>query len=218
MLFPNYLNPWATNFFEEFTMSDQPFTEEQLRQMFKSFNKFMLLLWRLGLGSWLSFWPEGFGRYMVITHSGRTTGIKRQTPVNYAEVDGNIYCVTGFGEKSDWYKNMMADPHVEIWLRDGWWKGIAEDVTEEGNTLPILKDVLISSGFATPLFEGFDPKTISDDNLADRVKSYRLIRIQRTEACTGPEGPGDLAWVWPAATFLLLPLALRRRKNRTRSY
>ena len=80
----------------------------------------------------------------------------------------------------------------------------------------IFREVLISAGFATSLFEGFNAQEISDEELAEKVHSYRLVRIRRTAPRTGLEGPGDLAWVWPLATFLLLPLALRRRKRNHR--
>jgi hypothetical protein len=43
---------------------------------------------------------------------------------------------------------------------------------------------------------------------------YRLIRIRLTEARTGSGGPGELAWLWPLATMILLPLALLRRRKR----
>ncbi len=87
-----------------------PEVEERLRTGFKVLNKFMLLMWRLGLGWMLNIWPAGFGRIMVITHTGRKSGLRRRTPLNYAEVDGEIYCTAGFGHISDWYRNIMADP------------------------------------------------------------------------------------------------------------
>ena len=60
-----------------------------------------------------------------------------------------------------------------------------------------------------------NPKTLSDEKLAEISAFYRLIRIYPTEACTGPGGPGDLAWVWPTSTFVLLGLLLigRGRKS-----
>jgi len=33
----------------------------------------------------------------VITHTGRKTGRKRRTPVNYAVVRDDVYCTAGFG-------------------------------------------------------------------------------------------------------------------------
>lgn len=191
-----------------------PNLEEKLRQGFKQLNKFMLLMWRLGLGRWINFWPEGTGRIMVITHTGRKTGLKRQTPVNYALVDGDIYCTAGFGQISDWYRNIMANPTVEVWLPDGWWEAVAEDVTDDEEVfLPALRQVIIASGFAGRA-AGLDAVKMSDYELREAAQGYRLIRIRPTMARTGPGGPGDLAWVWPLVTMLLLPMVLSRRRKR----
>jgi deazaflavin-dependent oxidoreductase (nitroreductase family) len=186
--------------------------DEALRQGFKYFNPSMLLMWRLGLGTWMSLWPEGFGRYMVITHTGRKTGMRRQTPVNYSMVDGEVYCTAGFGGISDWYRNIMKNPHVEIWLPDGWWEATAEEVTDPQGRLPLMRQVIRDSGFAGRL-AGIDAGRISDEELDRLTSDYRLIHLRRTAPRTGPGGPGELGWVWPLATFLLLPLALRRRRR-----
>lgn len=187
-------------------------TEENLRQGFKYFNRFMLMMWRLGLGSWVNFWPEVGGRIMVITHIGRKTGTKRQTPVNYALVNGEIYCTAGFGAQSDWYQNIKQNPMVEVWLPEGWWAGRAEDITGSENHLTLLRQVLIASGFAARA-AGINPNTFTDEELAKVTTDYRLVRIRRSEARTGRDGPGDLAWIWPLATFLLLTMKCRRGKR-----
>jgi deazaflavin-dependent oxidoreductase (nitroreductase family) len=185
-----------------------PQTAAKLRQSFKYFNKFMLLMWRLGLGKWVNFWPEVGGQIMVLTHTGRKTGLKRQTPVNYALVEGELYCTAGFGQLADWYRNIMAEPKVEVWLPDGWWAGLAEDVTDPEQRLPLLRQVLIGSGFAAYL-AGINPRSMTDEALDAATTDYRLLRIRRAEARTGPDGPGDLAWVWPLATLVLLWLLVR---------
>ncbi len=187
--------------------------EENLRQAFKYFNRFMLLMWRLGLGSWLNAWPSVIGQIMVLTHTGRKSGLKRHTPVNYALVDGEHYCTAGFGRSSDWYRNLQANPSVEVWLPDGWWAGVAEEVTEPETRLPLLRQVLIGSGFAARAFGGIDPRTITDEALKAATTEYYLLHIRRTAACTGSGGPGDLAWVWPLGVMCLLPLALRSRRR-----
>lgn len=190
-----------------------PRVEEQLRQGFKYLNRFMLLMWRLGLGPWVNAWPSVGGQILVIVHTGRSTGLKRYTPVNYALVDGEIYCVAAFGGAADWYRNVMARPEVEVWLPDGWWAGVAEDASDSPGRIPIMRAVLIGSGFAAPLF-GIHPTRLTDEALDEVTAPYRLIHIRRGEARTGPGGPGDLAWVWPLATMLLLPLVLFRPKRR----
>jgi deazaflavin-dependent oxidoreductase (nitroreductase family) len=172
----------------------------------------MLSLWRLGLGWWFNVWPEVSGRVLVIVHTGRKTGKRRYAPVNYASADGELYCLAGFGAISDWYRNVMANPNVEVWLPDGWWAGVVEDISDSDQRLRLMRAVIIGSGFVAPLF-GFHPHAMSDEELDTATAKYCLLHIRRTEARTGPGGPGDLAWAWPLATMLLLPLALRRKRK-----
>ena len=187
--------------------------EVWFRQGFRQFNRFMLLVWRLGLGKWVNAWPDVGGRIMVITHTGRKTGKRRRTPVNYAIVDGELICTAALGRKADWYRNIVANPEVEVWLPDGWWAGTAEDVTDSDAATPLMRQVLISSGFAARM-AGIDAMVMSDEELEEATASYRLLRIIRTEARTGPGGPGELSWVWPLATMVLFPLALLRRDRK----
>jgi deazaflavin-dependent oxidoreductase (nitroreductase family) len=190
-----------------------PGLEKQLQQGFKHFNRGMLAVWRLGLGPWLSAWPKIGGQILVISHTGRVSGLKRRTPLNYAIVDGEVYIAAGFGSRSDWYRNLKVNPSVEVWLPQGWWSGCAEEITDPEQRLTLLREVLIGSGVVAPMF-GIHPKTMTGEQLDDATRTYKLLHIQRFEACTGPGGPGDLAWVWPLATLLLLSLALRHRRAR----
>ncbi|HEY3342677.1 MAG TPA: nitroreductase family deazaflavin-dependent oxidoreductase, partial [Anaerolineae bacterium] len=118
--------------------------DAQARQGFRYFNRCMLLMWRLGLGAWVNGWPEVGGRIMVITHTGRKSGIKHRTPVNYALIGGELYCTAGFGQVSDWYRNIKANPGVEVWLPEGWWAGSAEEISDPGARLLLLRQVLIN--------------------------------------------------------------------------
>jgi deazaflavin-dependent oxidoreductase (nitroreductase family) len=189
-------------------------TNDVYRQAFKRFNRFMLMLWRLGFRRWINSWPSVGGRIMVITHIGRKSGLRRQTPVNYASVDGDIYCTAGFGPVSDWYRNILVNPNVEVWLPDDWWAGLAEDISDDERRVSLLRDVLIASGFAGPMF-GINPHTMNEQELAAATKEYRLIRIQLAQRMSGPGGPGDLAWIWipislALALVVLLPKFVRR--------
>ncbi len=195
------------------SLPSQSSLDEKLRRGFKYFNPFMLFLWRLGLGPWVNWWPKVGGRIMVLTHTGRKSGRRRRTPVNYTIIEGDLYCTAGFGSLADWYRNILRNPNVEVWLPDGWWAGDAIDVSDDTNRMAILRQVLFASGFAA-YASGLDPIKMSDEALDAATKEYRLVRIRRRIACTGTNGPGDLSWVWPLATFILLPLALFRRKRR----
>ena len=73
--------------------------------------RFPILFYRAGLG-WL------FGqRMLLLKHTGRISGLPRQ---NVLEVIGHdketdtYYVVAGFGPKSQWYQNLLADPDVSI--------------------------------------------------------------------------------------------------------
>jgi deazaflavin-dependent oxidoreductase (nitroreductase family) len=189
-----------------------PVQVQRWRQGFKYLNKFMLSMWRLGLGNWMNIWPDVIGQIMVITHVGRRTGVHHKTPVNYAIVDGEVYCVSGFGEISDWYKNILEDPNVEVWLPDGWWAGIAEDISDHEQFLPLVREVMIGSGFAAWL-AGLQPKRMSDVELERMTLDYKLIHIRRDVERTGPGGPGELSWIWPVIVFLAVPFLLRRRRK-----
>jgi deazaflavin-dependent oxidoreductase (nitroreductase family) len=207
---------WYYNFIsrlEENLSIIDPAVEQKLQQVFKYFNRGMLLIWRLGLGQWLNAWPKVGGRILVVTHTGRVTGLTRRTPLNYAIVDGDIYITAGFGSRSDWYRNLKANSQVQVWLPQGWWSGVAQEVTDPVQRLSLLRQVLIGSGIVAPMF-GIHPQTMTDEELDQVTHTYKLLRIRRLQACTGPGGPGELAWVWPLATLILLPLALRRRKSR----
>jgi len=193
----------------------EPVTQEQgdrLRRLFKIGNRMMVQFWRLGLGLHLNMLPKYAGQIMVVQHTGRKSGKVYQTPVNYAMVNGEIYCMAGFGAETDWYQNILANPQVEIWLPESWWAGIAEEIFEQKIRLPILRKVLIASGFAAKAF-GIYEDQISDEDLDLLTRNYKLLRIRRTTARTGPGGPGSLAWIWPVTTMLLLLLCLFRKKR-----
>lgn len=184
-----------------------------LRQGFKYGNKFMLLMWRLGLQRWGMSNPYS-GYIMVLTHTGRKSGLQRRTPINFALIDGDIYCVAGFGAAADWYRNLLAKSQVEIWLPDGsWYTGEAEDVSglPDYDRLPLVRQVLINSGFAA-YAAGIDPRKLSDSELAVLTAAYKLVRIRRSAPRTGAGGSGDLQWVWIVATVVLAALLLRRKR------
>ena len=149
---------------------------DTLRRVFHAMNPFMVFMLKIGLGWTMNIWPAVSGRIMVIRHRGRKSGKEYLTPVNYAVVDGEIYCTAGFGSISDWYRNMLANPNIELWLPEGKRKARAEDASESPNRLPLLRQVIIASGFAGPLF-GINPKKLNDVQLDALSKEYRLVHF-----------------------------------------
>lgn len=187
-------------------------TAARLRAMFRHVNRAMVALWRLGLGRAVNGWPSVGGRILVLGHTGRRTGLRRWTPLNYAPVDGQIYCVAGFGAVSDWYRNVRADPVVEVWLPDQRWVGTVEDVSEGPDRLRLVRAVLVASGFAAPA-AGVDPRRLDDPALAEATAGYRVLRLNRvagSPALAAHPRPGDRRWWWAPGGAVLGVLALAR--------
>jgi len=191
--------------------NQKPDNYQQFRNVFRQFNRFMLLMWRLGLGKWINISPQVGGRILVLIHTGRKTSFRRLTPLNYAVINGDFYCTAGFGEQADWYRNLLADPRVEVWEPHGCWVGLAEDVSDSPQRIPLLRQVLIASGFAARLF-GINPHKLSDEELHQLTDYYRLVRIRPVQSLREPKGPGDLVWVWPIAALIVLILCIRHRR------
>jgi deazaflavin-dependent oxidoreductase (nitroreductase family) len=151
--------------------------DRRLRSFFRQLNRFMLWMWRVGLGRWINAWPAVGGRIMVVTHRGRRSGRLYRTPLNYAPVGEAVYCTAGFGSRADWYRNLIAHPHVEVWLPRERWSGMAEDVSNAPDRSLRLRQVLIASGFAAYL-AGINPRRVEDEELEKRADGYRLVRIR----------------------------------------
>lgn len=160
-------------------MDVSKFTPKQLntlRRVFHAMNPFIVFMLRIGLGWTMNIMPSVSGRIMVIKHRGRKSGKKYLTPVNYALVDGEVYCTAGFGSVSDWYKNIMANPQVVLRLPEGKRKARAEDVTDSPRRVFLMRQVIIGSGFAGPLF-GVDQRKLNDEQLDAVTKEYRLVHF-----------------------------------------
>jgi deazaflavin-dependent oxidoreductase (nitroreductase family) len=68
-------------------------------------------LYRLGLGGLLG------KRFVCLTHTGRRSGKPRQTVLEVVRYDGTTgACIVaaGFGEQSDWVRNVTRDPQITV--------------------------------------------------------------------------------------------------------
>jgi deazaflavin-dependent oxidoreductase (nitroreductase family) len=76
--------------------------------------------YRLGLGGVLG------KRFLLLNHTGRKSGLPRQAVLEVVqhEPESNAYVVAvGFGPKSQWYQNILANPEVTVQV--GWKKWTA---------------------------------------------------------------------------------------------
>ncbi|HSX10019.1 MAG TPA: nitroreductase family deazaflavin-dependent oxidoreductase [Candidatus Saccharimonadales bacterium] len=59
-------------------------------------------------------------RFLMITHIGRKSGKKHQTVLEVIHYDPStqeFIVISGYGEKSDWYKNIVKTPVVEVQVK-----------------------------------------------------------------------------------------------------
>jgi deazaflavin-dependent oxidoreductase (nitroreductase family) len=191
----------------------EPRALEAMRRGFNLMNKGMVPLWRLGLGRMLNSWPQGAGQMLVLEHVGRRSGAEYRTPVDFSRVGDDLYCVAAFGEKTHWYRNILAAREFAVWLPDGRWLASADDASDDHRRLDLMRQVLIDSGFAARLI-GLDPGRMSDEDLDRATASYRLLRIHPLRREASSDGPGSLAWVWALGLIAVLVLVIGRRRWR----
>ena len=71
------------------------------------------------------------GRFVLLLATrGRKTGLLRVTPLQYEEIDGAIVVGSSRGTKADWYRNILADPHVLVRVKSRQFRGLAEPSTD----------------------------------------------------------------------------------------
>src|SRR5271157_3121454 len=90
-----------------------------------------LLYWRLGLKPVLvRFCPLGF-RALVLTTKGRKSGQAHPTMLTHLVLDGRIYIGAGWGERTQWYRNILADPRVTVQARGHAFGALARLITDD---------------------------------------------------------------------------------------
>ena len=165
-----------------------------MRLGFRFLNKlFMVPMFRLGLGPFFGNPLSGY--VMVLRTIGRKTGKVRYVPVNYAIVNGCVYCLVGFGRTSPWFLNLLANPDIDVILPGGAIAGHVEEATDGEERRVVLRQILKNAGFAT-LFEGLNPYRATDEALARKTADQPLVRIRPTGMGNGASDPGGWAWVW----------------------
>lgn len=121
-----------------------------------------------------------YGRIvLLLTTSGRKTGLPRVTPLQYEEIEGKIWIGSARGTKADWYRNIRADPKVNVRVRDRQFDGIAEPVSDPES----VADFLEYRYKKHPRFIGFImsregvPKTPTRSDLVKHAERKALVVI-----------------------------------------
>ncbi len=97
-------------------------------------------------------------RLLVLTTRGRRTRRPRISGLNYAVAGETVYVIAGYGPSTDWYRNLGADPRVEVRVGRRRWPALARTVTdpdERRRGLELIRGSAASQGpprLLRPLF------------------------------------------------------------------
>jgi deazaflavin-dependent oxidoreductase (nitroreductase family) len=96
----------------------------------------------------------------LLETTGRKSGEPRRTPLGGKLVNGEFWFVSEFGEKSQYVRNIKADPRVRVRLRGRWHSGTAHLVPDDDPAARLRE---------LPRLNGFGVRTFGTDLLTVRV-------------------------------------------------
>jgi deazaflavin-dependent oxidoreductase (nitroreductase family) len=96
----------------------------------------------------------------LLETTGRTSGQPRRTPLGGRRIDDQFWFVSEFGERSQYIRNIRADPHVRVRLRGRWHSGVAHLLPGDDPRARLRE---------LPAFNSFGVRTFGTDLLTVRV-------------------------------------------------
>jgi len=79
------------------------------------------------------------GLVLLLTTTGRKSGLPRQTRLQYEKEEGVIYVAAARGQQADWFRNILANPCVEVQIGGQSQRGLAEPITDPARTADFLE-------------------------------------------------------------------------------
>ena len=75
---------------------------------------------------------------LILTTTGRKSGLPRQTPLQYEQVGEDFYIASARGPQADWFRNLQAEPRVAVLVGGRQFPALAEAVTDPGRIADFL--------------------------------------------------------------------------------
>jgi len=150
-----------------------------------------LIYWRLGLEPLLRRL-----HFLVLTTRGRRSGLPRHTMLEHSLLEGKVYVAPGWGQRTQWYLNVLSDPRVTVQRNGETWGAVARIVTAETELSAIYSQARQISPVWKQYLASWGIEDTLEDFLAkrDRVPALRLDRIEGQPPL--PPLACDLRWVW----------------------
>lgn len=180
---------------------------ERLRRCLNWLNRVATVpIMRAGLGAWFAT-PIG-GYVLLLRVRGRRSGRIRDVPLSYYVADGAPWVLAGWGTATQWYRNLLVDPSVDVILPGRTLRCIAEEVRDPGERGRVLPALVRAAGLPGYM-GGVDPQG-PDDAILDAYAWVPLMRLRPVDGPieAGPDDPGGTAWVWRQALVMVAIVAV----------
>jgi len=179
------------------------------RTAFRYANRYaMVPFHRAGLAAWLG--NPLTGCQLLLTTTGRKSGLRRRTPLGYLISDGAAWVMAGYGSSTLWYRNLLADPAVEVLLpARPPFAALATDVPDpivRARIIPLLARSMALPGTMI----GCLPWSAPDERILELTAWVPLIRLAPADGpvlVPGPDDPGGLGWTWRTLVATLATVA-----------
>jgi deazaflavin-dependent oxidoreductase (nitroreductase family) len=112
---------------------------------------------------------------LLLTTTGRKSGLPRLTPLQYQLIDGIYYVASARGAQADWFRNLQANPRVQIEVAGICMPGLAEAITDPRR----IADFLVLRKKEHPVFMGLMMRM---EGLPLRHTPQELERFAATKA------------------------------------
>ena len=67
---------------------------------------------------------------LLLTTTGRKSGNPHTTPLQFEQIGEDFYIASALGVKSDWFCNILTNPHVTVRVKKREFSALAETVTD----------------------------------------------------------------------------------------
>jgi deazaflavin-dependent oxidoreductase (nitroreductase family) len=156
-------------------------------------------LYRLGFGELVNAF-----HIMVLTTRGRKSGVPRHTAIEYRAHGSKTYIVSAWGERPNWYQNLVENPIVS--LRQGQRRLVARaEVIEDRaevlralylfrKTAPVIYDVVLA--------RLSNENAVNRKNLPDVSHEFTVVRLDPATDVQGlPAVTDDWRRIWLCAVL-----------------
>ena len=128
---------------------------------------------------------------------GRKSGLIRDTPLSYLVAEGAAWVMAGFGDRTEWFRNLQVDPEVEVWLPGRVVRCRAVEAADPEVRARILPALTRAAGVPGAMI-GFNPWSAPDERILETLAAIPLVRLSPVGSpiAPGPDDPGGFAWTW----------------------